>query len=136
MESLAPVYAGLTREVLLSHRDGVVVPCDPATLEDEATAHGLRPVEAVEVRAAAVQSQVASSDIQAVPGPEAVPAGPIGGWSTEEQAEEDDGEASAPEESATSRPALLTWAAGEVLTLEQAIDGVHSMVSPCRRATS
>ena len=46
-----------------------------------------------------------------MPGPEAVPAGPTGGPSTQEQAEEEE---SAPAESAPSRPALLTWAAGEV----------------------
>src|SRR5438874_2373332 len=56
IERMAPAHAGLTREALLSHRDGVVVPCDPATLEAQA-APGLRPVEAVEVRAAAAQSQ-------------------------------------------------------------------------------
>src|SRR5205085_8955100 len=64
IERVAPAHAGLTREALLSHRDGVVVPCDPAILEAQAAAPGLRPVEAVEVRAAAAQSQVASSDIQ------------------------------------------------------------------------
>jgi predicted molibdopterin-dependent oxidoreductase YjgC len=108
VERVAPAHAGLTREVLLSHRDGVVVPCDPAALEEQAGEATLRPVEAVEVRAAAAQSQVASSDIQAVPGPEAVPAGPTGGPA------EGEGEADETAPSAEARPPLLSWRPGTV----------------------
>jgi NADH-quinone oxidoreductase subunit G len=103
IERVVPSHARLTRAVLgrAENRDGVVVPCDPDELTKE-HAHALaQPVEAVEVRAAAVQSQTAGSDIQAVTGPEAVPAGG-GGEDTAS-----DSEVGEPPESAPTKPASL-----------------------------
>jgi NADH-quinone oxidoreductase subunit G len=98
IERLAPAHAGLTREILgrSDLRDGVVVPFDPSAVSRQVAHAATRPVEAVEVRAVAVQSQTAGSDIQSVTGPEAVPSHGEGG------------EESVPApEPAASRPAML-----------------------------
>src|SRR5437763_4726139 len=79
-------------------RDGVVLPFEPAELADDIEQAATRPVEAVEMRAVAAQSFTAGSDIQAVTGPEVVPA--TGG---------DDEPASPPPEDADAgRPPMLT----------------------------
>ena len=75
VERLAPSYHGLTQATLSrpEHRDGIVVPPNPDDLARvEAADSGIRPVEAVEVRAVAAQS-FSGSDIQPVP-PEDEPA--------------------------------------------------------------
>ena len=101
IERLAPAHAGLTRQVLdrVESEDGIVVPFDPGALAREHVHAAAQPVEAVEVRAVAVQSSTAGQDIQSVTGPEAVPAG--GDADPSGDAEPD---APAP----TPRPALLT----------------------------
>ncbi|MBV8981130.1 MAG: NADH-quinone oxidoreductase subunit NuoG [Acidimicrobiia bacterium] len=99
IERVAPSHAGLTMEVLgrPSARDGVVLPFDPSQLAHEAEHAATQPVEAVEMRAVAAQSQAAGSDIQSVTGPESVPA----------SGEEEQQEATA-EPAPAAQPALLS----------------------------
>jgi anaerobic selenocysteine-containing dehydrogenase len=93
VERLAPSYRGLTQATLSrpEHRDGIVVPPNPDDLARvEAADSGMRPVEAVEVRAVATQS-FTGSDIQPVP-PEDEPA-------------------AADASAASEPPPILTWTA-------------------------
>jgi NADH-quinone oxidoreductase subunit G len=106
VERVAPSYRGLTQALLNrpEHRDGIVVPPDPEELAKVGGAHGgVRPVEAVEVRAVATQSFTAGSDIQSVPGAEAVPAG------ADEGGEEAPAEEAPEADSGPAPPPLLTW---------------------------
>ncbi|MBV8385946.1 MAG: NADH-quinone oxidoreductase subunit NuoG, partial [Acidimicrobiia bacterium] len=88
IERVAPSHAGLTMEILgrPSARDGIVLPFDPSAVAAEAEHAAAAPVEAVEMRAVAAQSQTAGSDIQSVTGPEAVPATGEGEQAEQEEA--------------------------------------------------
>ncbi|MCU1450845.1 MAG: NADH-quinone oxidoreductase, chain [Acidimicrobiales bacterium] len=105
IERLAPSHAGLTRQVLdrADARDGIVVPYDPAQLSRQLAHAAARPVEAVEMRAVAVQSQTAGSDIQSVTGSEAVPAGDGDG-------DGDGGQTERPDTDAAASPEMLSVA--------------------------